>query len=163
MTRIRIRNRNRQVMMHIWGSKSVKKILRIRNTANKPWIPIEVICATCGCQAVWSIFLLKSRQSTLISSFFLFPPEHTYTISQSPHLAQPAHLNNQCLKRAYKTVFKNHLILIRVKYSQAKRRNFTFWNPRTWGERDFVNFIWCPTSLLKNCFTQLRKLAWWLG
>ena len=33
---------------------------------------------TCGCQAVWRIFLLKSRQSTEISSFFLFPPEHTW-------------------------------------------------------------------------------------
>ncbi|MEE6479528.1 hypothetical protein FKM82_012275 [Ascaphus truei] len=30
-----------------------------------------------GCQAVWRIFLLKSRLSTLISSFLLFPPTQT--------------------------------------------------------------------------------------
>lgn len=30
-----------------------------------------------GCHAVWRIFLLKSRLSTLISSFFLLPPVHT--------------------------------------------------------------------------------------
>lgn len=31
-----------------------------------------------GCHAVWRIFLLKSRLSTLISSFFLLPPVHTF-------------------------------------------------------------------------------------
>uniref|UniRef100_A0A6B0U8D6 Putative secreted protein n=1 Tax=Ixodes ricinus TaxID=34613 RepID=A0A6B0U8D6_IXORI len=33
---------------------------------------------SCGCHAVCRILRLKSRQSTLISSFFRLPPVHTF-------------------------------------------------------------------------------------
>ena len=40
-------------------------------------VAATAITFSLGCQAVWSIFLLKSRLSTLISSFFRLPPVDT--------------------------------------------------------------------------------------
>lgn len=40
-------------------------------------VAATAITLSLGCQAVWRIFLLKSRLSTLISSFFLLPPVDT--------------------------------------------------------------------------------------
>ncbi|KAE8573577.1 hypothetical protein A483_HHAL011532 [Halyomorpha halys] len=41
---------------------------------NKLLVAATAIMFSVGCQAVCRIFLLKSKQSTEISSFFLFPP-----------------------------------------------------------------------------------------
>lgn len=44
---------------------------------NKLLVAATAIMFSVGCQAVCRIFLLKSKQSTEISSFFLFPPVQT--------------------------------------------------------------------------------------
>uniref|UniRef100_A0A1B0AHU6 Uncharacterized protein n=1 Tax=Glossina pallidipes TaxID=7398 RepID=A0A1B0AHU6_GLOPL len=44
---------------------------------NKLLVAATAIIFSCGCQAVCRIFLLKSKQSTLILSFFRLPPVQT--------------------------------------------------------------------------------------
>lgn len=55
-----------------WGGGGVSYV-RASWNRYKLFVAATAIMFSCGCQAVWSILWLKSKHSTVISSFFLFP------------------------------------------------------------------------------------------